>query len=153
MNTSLNKGCVPSEWKSARITPLFKGGDLTNPMNYRPISVLCVLSKVLEKIVFKQIYEYLDANNILISNQYGFRPKHSTSLTLLELTENIRKAIDTGHVVAVVTKDLEKAFDMLSHDILIRKLKYYGKFSHDVSMLLMKQQNSWSTFKQSIDSE
>jgi len=131
INISLNGGCVPSEWKRARITPLFKGGDQTNPMNYRPISVLSVLSKVLEKIVFKQVYKYLDANNILISNQYGFRPNYSTSLALFELTENIRKDIDTGHVVALVTKDLEKAFDMLSHDILIRKLKYYG-FSDQV---------------------
>ena len=77
------------------------------------------------------MYKYLDANNILISNQYGFRPNYSTSLALFELTENIRKDIDTGHVVALVTKDLEKAFDMLSHDILIRKLKYYG-FSDQV---------------------
>ena len=126
INTSLSGGCVPSEWKRAKITPLLKGGGQTNPMNYRPISVLCVLSKVLEKIVFKQVYKYLDANNILIANQYGFRPNYSTALALFELTENIRKAIDTGHVVALVTKDLEKAFDMLSHDILIRKLKYYG---------------------------
>ena len=126
MNISLNGGSVPNEWKNARITPLFKSGDLTNPKNYRPISVLCVLSKVLEKIVFKQVYKYLEANNILIPNQYGFRPDHSTSLALFELTENIRKAIDSGNVVAVVTKDLEKAFDMLSHDILIRKMRYYG---------------------------
>ena len=126
VNMSLKGGIVPSEWKRAKITPLLKGGEQTNPMNYRPISVLCVLSKVLEKIVFKQVYKHLENNDILISSQYGFRPNYSTALALFELTENIRKAIDTGHVVALVTKDLGKAFDMLSHDILIRKLKYYG---------------------------
>ena len=90
INLSLKEGRVPHEWKRASITPLFKGGDNMLPVNYRPISVLSVLSKVLEKLVFKQVYSYLDKNDILVSNQYGFRPKYSTTFALLDLIENIR---------------------------------------------------------------
>ena len=69
-------------------------------------NIICHVLSVVD-VVFKQVYKYLDANNILIANQYGFRPNYSTALALFELTENIRKAIDTGHVVALVTKDYQ----------------------------------------------
>ena len=131
VNLSLKEGIIPTEWKCAKITPLFKGGDPANPANYRPISVLPVASKILEKIVFKQAYSYLNNNNLLIKNQFGFRPKFSSEMALLNLTENINKAIDDGKVVAIVTLDLLKAFDMVPFDILIKKLKLFG-FSENV---------------------
>ena len=126
MNLSLTTGKVPQQWKIGRVTPLHKGGSLTDPSNYRPICVLPVLSKVLEKLVFKQVYAYLTDNNLLTKCQHGFRPKHSTSTALINVVEDFQVSIDNGEVVAVVTLDLEKAFDLMPQDILIEKLKYLG---------------------------
>ena len=126
MKLSLKKGVIPSAWKVARITPLHKGGDPSNVANYRPISVLPILSKVLEKIVFQQVSAYLIENNLLCSQQHGFRPKHSTSTAIINLTDDLLRVIDKGYVVGLISLDLEKAFDLISHDLLLKKLKYFG---------------------------
>ena len=80
----------------------------------------------MEKIVFNQVYNYLSENNLLNRYQHGFRPGHSTQTALLLLTDDISKQIDDGNVVAIVTLDLEKAFDFISFDILLKKLRYFG---------------------------
>ena len=80
----------------------------------------------MEKIVFNQVYNYLSENNLLNRCQHGFRPGHSTQTALLLLTDDISKQIDDGNVVAIVTLDLEKAFDLISFDILLKKLRYFG---------------------------
>ena len=121
INASLREGKIPGAWKRARVTPIHKGGDSANPSNYRPISVLSVLSKVLEKLVFNQVYDYLSKNELLCHNQHGFRPKHSTLTALLSLTEDISRKLDNGYVVGIVTLDLEKAFDIVSYEILLKK--------------------------------
>ena len=126
INLSLKTGKIPKVWKQARVTPIHKGGDNTNPSNYRPISVLPVLSKVMEKMVFNQVYAYLSENNLLTKYQHGFRPGHSTQTALISLTDDISKHVDEGYVVAVITLDLEKAFDLISFDILLKKLTYFG---------------------------
>ena len=126
INASLCEGKIPDIWKRARVTPIHKGGDAANPNNYRPISVLPVLSKVLEKLVFNQVYKYLVENELLCSNQHGFRPKHSTLTALLSITEDFYRKLDDGYVIGIVTLDLEKAFDLISYDILLKKLEYYG---------------------------
>ena len=126
LNLSLAQGTIPDAWKLARVSPIFKGGDQTDPQNYRPISVLSVLSKVLERLVFNQLYNYLKENNLLSDSQFGFRPNFSTCLALITITEHIRKALDEGCAVGFITLDLKKAFDLIPHDVIIEKLRKYG---------------------------
>ena len=104
---------------------LFTKGSLTDPSNYRPICVLPVLSKVLEKLVFKQVYTYLTENKLITGCQHGFRPKHSTSTALINVVEDKQIAVDNGDIVAVVTLDIEKAFDLMPQDILLKKIAYF----------------------------
>ena len=92
----------------------------------RPISPLSSLSKVFEKIVFDQLYDYLITNGLLFESQYGFRKQHSTELAALELTDRIRREMDQNRIPFSVFLDLSKAFDTLNHHILLSKLKYYG---------------------------
>jgi hypothetical protein len=94
--------------------------------NYRPISLLSCFSKILEKIVANRVMNYLNWNNIISNNQFGFRKKHSTSQPLLHFLNETAKALSNKKHVAAVFCDLRKAFDCCNHDILISKLKKYG---------------------------
>ena len=94
--------------------------------NYRPISLLSTLSKVIERVVFEQLYEYLNSNNLLYESQYGFRKDHSTELASIELIDLICKEMEKGDTPISIFLDLSKAFDMLNHDTLLTKLKHYG---------------------------
>ena len=87
INQSITNGIFPNAWKRARVSPIFKEGRRTDPNNYRPISVLPVVSKLIERVVFNQLYEYLNNNNLLTESQSGFRPMFSTETDLLEATK------------------------------------------------------------------
>ena len=126
LNKSIMEGVVPLRWKVAKIIPLFKQGDKTSPNNYRPISLLPCVSKVLEKIVQKQVLHYLHINNILTKEQSGFRPKHSTVSALLKVTDEWLKALDEGKYTGTIFVDLQKAFDTVDHEILLNKLEQIG---------------------------
>ena len=126
INLSLCTGSIPQDWKCAKIVPVFKKGCRTERANYRPISVLPVLSKVIERIVHKQTMDYLCRNLLLFSKQSGFRKSHSTTTALLNLTEDLLNGMDKGLVTGFVALDLKRAFDTVDHGILIEKLRMYG---------------------------
>ena len=125
-NMSLSCGTVPSVFKQARITPVFKGGDETQPQQYRPISLLPILSKILERLVQRRVMAYLVNKNLLPSAQFAYRPQHSTEDSLVLLTDKLLHARDRHSHTGVVSVDLSKAFDRVNHQRLIVELFLVG---------------------------
>ena len=133
INLSIKTCTVPFIWKIAKILPAFKSGNSSLPENYRPISILPVLSKILEKAVHAQLTEFLEIENLLNDCQYGFRSKRSTKLASTLLCDKIRKEIDGGNMVGAIYIDLTKAFDTIGHNVLLNKLPSYGIHGNDLS--------------------
>ena len=104
---------------------IFKKGDQQDCNNYRPISLLSNISKIIEKLVHRQLYGFLEFNNYLYTNQFGFRNLHSTNHALITITEKIRKAIDNRENTCGVFLDLQKVFDTVDHEIFLSKLEHY----------------------------
>jgi hypothetical protein len=125
-NTSFETGTFPELFKKAIVIPIHKSGDKSLITNYRPISLLSVLSKVLEKLVNKRLTLYLESNNFLSINQFGFRQKKSSEDSILKLTNNITNYIDSGDKCIGVFLDLQKAFDTVSVPILLNRLENIG---------------------------
>ena len=125
-NYSLHTGQVPSSWKEANITPIHKKDDPSEVSNYRPISLLNTIGKVLEKIVHKHVFNYLNDNNILTSLQSGFLPGDSTVNQLADLYNTSCKALDDGKEVRAIFCDISKAFDRVWHRGLLYKLRRTG---------------------------
>ena len=125
-NKSLETGYVPNIFKLAKVTPIYKAKDAQELTNYRPISLLPSMSKILEKIIHKRLYTFLNSQNIFYHSQYGFRPKHSTINAITEFTSHILSSFDKHEYSLSVFLDLSMAFDTIDHNILLRKLNYYG---------------------------
>ena len=109
--------------------------------NYRPISLLPSISKILEKIIFKQLSTYLNEHKLLYDSQYGFRAGHTTELASIELIDKITQDLDKGKIPISIFLDLSKAFDTLDHVILLQKLNYYGIKSVELNVLKDYLQN------------
>ena len=125
-NHSITNSIFPSKWKEAKVTPLHKSGPHEDVNNYRPISILPVLSKVLEKHVHESLSEFLQQHKLLHKTQSGFRTQHSCETALINIIDLWLNAIDSGKIVGVVLVDFKKAFDLVDHEILKDKMKIYG---------------------------
>ncbi len=124
INKSLTDSTFPAQWKLAKIVPIFKSGDKSLFTNHRPISLLPTISKIIEKIVQKQVEKHLLDNDIIYHKQFGFRPKHETTQAVITLLDNISQSANNPNLA--VFMDIRKAFDVVNHPILIEKLKHYG---------------------------
>ena len=126
INLSLHTSTVPVDFKTARVVPLYKKGDRNCEGNYRPVSILPVVSKIMERVVYNQLSTYLNENNLIYDFQSGFRASFSTDTALSFLTDSIKFNMDSGLYTGVVLIDLQKAFDTVDHSILASKLKAIG---------------------------
>ena len=125
-NLSMSTGFVPDQFKLAKVVPIYKTGDSGMCNNYRPISVLPVFSKIFERIIHKRLHNYFTHQHLLHSSQFGFRSNFSSYMVVLEAYNNIVSHLDKGEHTVGIFLDLSKAFDMISHDILLTKLHHYG---------------------------
>ena len=123
---SLQSSTLPLAWKHSLAVPIFKKGSRLEPLNYRPISLTSVPCKILEKIICAELYKYLDDGGVLLDDQFGFRPGRSTEDQLLLMYDDVTRWVDSGSVVVAVLFDFSKAFDVVSHCVLLEKLSSLG---------------------------
>lgn len=126
INRSLIGGIFPDFLKLSRVIPLPKEGDRADPCNYRPISTVHVFSKVFEKVVYGQLYEFLESNDILFNFQYGFRSGRSTAQAISHYLQSIYDNLDSGSLFFSIFLDFRKAFDCVDHAVLLSKMNFYG---------------------------
>ena len=131
VNLSILSETVPSSLKQAKVIPLFKKGSRLDPGNYRPVSILSSISKVLERAVNNQLVEYLDSKKLFYEYQSGFRNRFSTDTCLINLVDYIKGENKKGNLVGMVMIDLRKAFDTVDEEILLEKLSAMGVTSID----------------------
>ena len=136
INLCIAKHTFPSQWKQARVVPLHKCGTKSDKNNYRPISVLPILSKVLERHLFNALHNFLSSNSLLYNLQSGFRGHHSTETALITIIDRALNNLDNNCINGFIFADFKKAFDLVDHDLLLEKLRLYDL--DDSSLHLMR---------------
>ena len=127
LNMSLSQGIVPELLKDSEVCPIYKKNDKNKCENYRPISLLSNLSKIFERTMHTRLYEFIENSGQFYDKQFGFRKKYSTNHALLNIVEGIRENLDNKTFACGVFIDLEKAFDTVNHQILLKKLEHWNK--------------------------
>ena len=126
VNSSITQSDVPHSWKHSLVHPIHKSGNISDPSNFRPISIVPVIAKIVERAVHQQLYKYLSDNHLLSSSQHGFRPRHSTETALTSISDQILSSFDHGEVSLLCLLDLSKCFDVIDHSKLLSKLSLHG---------------------------
>ena len=126
VNLSIRNQHFPSLWKKAKVIPLLKKSETIYPKNYRPVSLLPIFSKILERAVFSQVVEYFETNGLLHPSHHGFRQKHNTCTALIQMIDTWAEAFEDDKLSAVLMLDMSAAFDLVNHDLLVKKLDVYG---------------------------
>ena len=125
-NKSFREWCFPKVLKIAKVIPIYEGNDAANPSNYRPISLLSVFDKLLEKLMYNRFDSFPHKHTIFYEHQFVFKKNHATTNALTEVIVYIYKSLDKGNYIFGIYIDLKKAFDTVQHDILLSKLQHYG---------------------------
>ena len=126
INQSFTEGIFPSKLKVAKVVSIFKKGDSEIASNYRPISLLPIFSKIFEMLMHERIYSFLKEHKLIYPLQFGFRENHCIDHALISITEDIRSTLDNKRYGCGIFIDLQKAFDTVNHEILLKKLEHYG---------------------------
>jgi len=126
INMSIETSVVPDCLKLAKIVPIYKAKQKNDFANYRPVSLLPAISKILEKVIYKRLYTFLDSSNIFNGNQFGFRTKHNTIDAVTKFVNDITESLDKKESSLAIYCDLSRAFDTIDHEILLNKLQFYG---------------------------
>ena len=125
-NLSIEQCVFPEKFKNSKVIPLHKKEDLLNPKNYRPVSILPIMSKILERVIYIQIIRYLEENKILNASHHGFRSNHSCTTALIQMYDQWMETLENNEYSGICLLDMSAAFDMVKHDLLIEKLEIYG---------------------------
>ena len=134
-NLCIDKSYFPLKLKNAKVIPIHKGGEYSDPSNYRPISIISLLSKPIEKHIYHHLNKHLTKYNLIHENQSGFRKNHSCHTALTQLLDKCLLNINNNEFNGMVYADFAKAFDIISHSLLIKKLKHYGVNTHTLDFL------------------
>ena len=126
INLSISTRKFPDFWKKVKVIPLYKKEDLLNPKNYRPVAIVPIFSKVLERVIFNQMIQYLNNNKLIHPNHHAYRANHNTTTALLQMYDVWLESLGNGEVAALCFLDMSAAFDIVDHTLLISKLDLYG---------------------------
>ena len=134
-NNCVDKGVFPDDLRHADVTPIHKKKDNSDKINYRTVSILPNISKIYDKLIYNQLYDYFD--DILSPSQYGFRKGYSTQHCLLVMLEKFKESVDKGNEFGALLTDLSKAFDCIDHKLLIAKLFWYGVSPSSLNLIFL----------------